>query len=45
MEDVVAGVQGVLVVPPAAGAAAGEGFPVDLGLFSHDGRVQMLQIK
>jgi hypothetical protein len=45
MEDVVAGVQGVLVVPPPAGAAAGEGFPVDLGLFSHDGRVQMLQIK
>ncbi|WIA29535.1 hypothetical protein OEZ86_012033 [Tetradesmus obliquus] len=44
MEDVVAGVQGVLVVPPPAGAA-GEGFPVDLGLFSHDGRVQLLQIK
>uniref|UniRef100_A0A383W8H5 sucrose-phosphate synthase n=1 Tax=Tetradesmus obliquus TaxID=3088 RepID=A0A383W8H5_TETOB len=44
MEDVVAGVQGVLVVPPPAGAT-GEGFPVDLGLFSHDGRVQLLQIK
>jgi hypothetical protein len=44
MEDVVAGVQGVLVVPPPAGVA-GEGFPVDLGLFSHDGRVQLLQIK
>ncbi|KAF6252365.1 hypothetical protein COO60DRAFT_1287118 [Scenedesmus sp. NREL 46B-D3] len=45
MEDVVAGVQGVLVVPRPAGAAAGEGFPVDLGLFAHDGRVQLLQIK
>eukprot|EP00878_Enallax_costatus_P003956 GHUV01004177.1.p1 GENE.GHUV01004177.1~~GHUV01004177.1.p1 ORF type:complete len:1210 (+),score=383.57 GHUV01004177.1:125-3754(+) len=46
MEDVIAGVQGVLVVPPPAGAAAaegGDGFPVDLGLYTHDGRLQLLQ--
>jgi sucrose-phosphate synthase len=46
MEDVVAGVQGVLVVPPPAGAAdAGDGFSVDLGLFTHDGRLQLLQLQ
>jgi hypothetical protein len=44
-EDLVAGVQGVLVVPPAAAAGGGssaDGFPVDLQLFTHDGRVQLL---
>lgn len=45
MEDLVAGVQGVLVVPPPAGADAGhgkQGFTVDLELFTHDARLQLL---
>jgi hypothetical protein len=43
MEDLVAGVQGVLVVPPPAGAPgqAKEGFTVDLELFTHDARLQL----
>jgi hypothetical protein len=40
-EELVSGVQGVLVLPPPPGAA-GDGFPVDLDLFTHDGRVQLL---
>lgn len=46
MEDVVAGVQGVLVVPPPADAVnGGDGFPVDLGLYTHDGRLQLLNLQ
>jgi hypothetical protein len=44
MEDLVSGVQGVLVVPPPAAAAGGvkDGFGVDLELFTHDARLQLL---
>jgi hypothetical protein len=44
MEDLVSGVQGVLVVPPpaAAAGAAQDGFEVDLELFTHDARLQLL---
>jgi hypothetical protein len=44
MEDLLAGVQGVLVVPPpAAGEGKGvDGFSVDLGLYTHDARLQLL---
>lgn len=41
MEDLVAGVQGVLVVPPPAGHSK-EGFTVDLELYTHDARLQLL---
>ncbi|GBF90940.1 sucrose-phosphate synthase-like [Raphidocelis subcapitata] len=48
-EDLVAGVQGVLVLPPppaagdgAAVAAASAGFAVDLEPYSHDGRIQLM---
>lgn len=44
-EELVSGVQGVLVVPPAGGADAGgsvDGFAVDLELFTHDGRLQLM---
>jgi hypothetical protein len=45
MEDLVAGVQGVLVVPPPANADAAhgkQGFSVDLELYTHDARLQLL---
>jgi hypothetical protein len=50
LEDVVAGVQGVLVVPPrtdndtAAAAAAADGFHLDLSLYTHNGRLQLLPL-
>lgn len=42
VEELVSGVQSVLVMPPAAGAGTHNGFAVDLGLYTHDARLQLL---
>jgi hypothetical protein len=51
-EELLGGVQGVLVVPPPAATAATAptleqllgGFPVDADAFTHDGRLQVLPL-
>lgn len=43
VEDLVSGKQGVLVVPPGKANGEVQGFEVDLGLYQHYERVQLLQ--